>query len=69
MYIIIGPMVYVTLAPEPLYSGAPITGTRSRQLINNCATSNRLTYTATQQLLDLIRSHCPEPNLCCPTVH
>lgn len=55
--------------PEPLYSGAPITPSKSQQLINQFATSNRLSYAATEQLLDLIRSHCPDPNLCCPTVH
>jgi hypothetical protein len=53
----------------PLYTGAPISCRESWSSINRFSISNRLTDSATQQVLKLISSHCPAPNLCPQTVH
>lgn len=53
----------------PLYPGAPLSIKASWLSIYQYAASNRLTDHATQQLLDLMRIHCPEPNSCPPSLH
>ena len=60
-------MVYA--GTEPLYPGAHITCQSSWSSIYKFAASNRLTDSGTQQLLDLIREHCPSPNECPRTLH
>ena len=48
----------------PLYAGAPLSMEASWYAIYQYAVSNKLSYQATTQLLELIRIHCPSPNLC-----
>ena len=52
-----------------MFPGAPISAKESWRSIYEFLISNHLTDVATQQLLDLIRSHCPIPNACLPTVY
>ena len=52
-----------------MFPGAPISSKESWRLIYEFSISNHLTDVATQQLLDLIRSHCPTPNACLLTVY
>ena len=54
---------------EPLYPGAPITCKSSWSSIYKFVSTNRLTDSCTQQLLDLIREHCPSPNSCPRTLY
>lgn len=54
---------------EPLYSGASISTRESWASIYQFSLSNHLTDSATQELLSLIASHCPTPNLCPQTVY
>ena len=56
-------------ADVPLYPGASISCKESWTSIYKFSVSNKLTDSATQQLLNLIRSHCPEPNSCPQTVY
>ena len=58
-----------SIADGPLYPGAQISCRESWTSIYKYSVSNRLTDRATQQLLDLIASHCPTPNSCPMTVH
>lgn len=54
---------------DPLFFSAPISAKESWRSIYEFSISNQLTDSATQQLLDLIRNHCPTPNACLPTVY
>ena len=54
---------------RPLYAGAPLSKGASWLSIYQYAVSNRLTDTAIQQLLELIRVHCPPSNLCPPSLY
>ncbi len=47
---------------SPLYAGAPISTDASWCAIMQYAVSNKLTYKATTDLLDLMKIHCPSPN-------
>lgn len=51
---------------SPLYTGAPLSKEASWLSIYQYAVSNRLTDTATKQLLELMKVHCP-PDNSCPT--
>ena len=53
----------------PLYPGASISFRESVSSIYDFSVSNKLTESATQQLLNLISNHCPSPNLCPQTVY
>lgn len=57
------------LRPDPLYSGAPLSQEESWLSVYQFAVHNRLTYHATEQLLDLIKIHCPPSNLCATSLH
>ena len=48
----------------PLYMNAPLSTEASWYAIYQYAISNKLSYQATTQLLELIRIHCPTPNSC-----
>lgn len=52
-----------------MYSGAPISTEASFVSIRDFVVSNKLTDSATQQLLDLIQIHCPSDNTCPRTLH
>lgn len=65
-------MVYTSIhvaADMPLYPGAPISCRESWTSIYKFSVSCHLTDSSTQQLLDLIRSHCPYPNSCITSFH
>jgi len=46
----------------PLYPGALMSSKESTRMIYEFSISNRLTDSGTQELLNLIRNHCPTPN-------
>ena len=48
----------------PLYNGASLSTETSSWAIMQFAISNKLTYSATSELLELIKLHCPAPNSC-----
>ena len=54
---------------EPLYSGAPISCRESWTTIYKFAVSNRLTDSATKDLLKLISNHCPDSSRCPQTLY
>lgn len=54
---------------EPVYKGAQICTEASWIAIRDFATTNKLTDTVTQQLLDLIQLHCPVENSCPKTLY
>ena len=47
---------------QPLYSSAPISTHDSWHAIMKFAIENSLTYRSTEQLLELLNTHCPQPN-------
>lgn len=57
------------LSVHPLYDGAPLSQEASWISMYQFAVSNQLTYHATEQLLDLIKIHCPPSNLCAPSLY
>lgn len=59
----------VGLNTDPLYDGAPLSTRASWLSIYQFALSNRLTDTATQQLLELMQIHCPPSNSCPRTLY
>lgn len=54
---------------EPLYSEAPISCRESWTSIYKFSVSNRLTDSATKDLLKLISRHCPDSSRCPQTLH
>ena len=48
----------------PLYNGASLSAETSSWAIMQFAISNKLTYSAISELLELIKLHCPAPNSC-----
>ena len=53
----------------PLYPGAPLSKEASWLSIYQYAVSNRLTDTAIQQLLELIKMHIPSSDHCPPSLY
>ena len=52
-----------------LYDGAAINAKSSWLAILNYAVSNKLTYRAIEELISLVSVHCPDPNLCPPSLY
>ena len=48
----------------PLYDGALLSAEASSWAIMQFAISNKLTYSAISELLELVKLHCPAPNTC-----
>ncbi len=61
--------LFIHAAEIPLYPGATISCRESWSSIYKFSVTNRLSDSATQNLLKLISSHCPTPNLCPQTVY
>ncbi len=57
------------IGESPVFDGAPINQRESLRSIYQFVISNILTDSGTENLLDLIQSHCPKPNLIPQTVH
>ena len=53
----------------PLYDGASLTRGNSYLLIHKFCLKHKLSGIATGDLLKLIEAHCPQPNLCCPSLY
>ena len=54
---------------QPLYSGTTLTAEVSWTAIMNYAVTNKLSYEAIKQLLELLKLHCPRPSLLPDSVH
>ena len=53
----------------PLYDGAPLTKQASILLIQKFSFRHRLSQAASKDLLQLVKAHCPRPNVCCSSTY
>ena len=52
-----------------LYDGSPLSADMSWCTIMYFAVKNRLSYSALEELLELVKLHCPSPNVCPPSLY
>lgn len=58
-----------TNSDPPLYDGAPLTLSSSNVLIMQYKMRHKLTDESLDDLLQLLRLHCPTPNHCLPSIY